>query len=207
MTSRPGRTLGWCAAVAIALALLWFGLRARDARPSSPSQRESGAGPKPPASAPIAAAPAQPESATPNAPPPQSAAPAAQPGVRPTSSIRLAYENEPRDAGAAAAEARIREIYATQTDAEGLLREVHCTATVCKIDARWSRELNKPYNAALLVVIKEFSKEISLEPGGAPEGLIMPMTIYVRRPGHAAPAAVPPNPVPPAAPAAPAPQP
>ena len=127
--------------------------------------------------------------------PPADSVAARPAGARPVSSIRKAYENEPRDADAAAAEARIRQIFAAQPDGSGVLREVHCTATVCKIDARWSREMNKPYNAALLVVIKEFSKEISFEPGGAPEGLIMPMTIYVRRPGHAAPATPPPNPV------------
>lgn len=196
MTSRPGRAaLGWFAAVAIALALLWLGLRARDVRPNaSTSAREPGVSAKPAAPEPIANAPEQP------APPQGAAAPAdsvaARPaGTRPLSSIRMAYESEARDADAAAVEARIREIFAAQPGGAGVLREVRCSATVCKIDARWSREVNKPYNAALLVVIKELSKEMSFEPGGAPEGMIMPMTIYVRRPGHTAPVSPPPNPV------------
>jgi hypothetical protein len=195
MTSRPGRAaLGWCAAVALAIALLWFGFRARDAQPT-PGVRAAGPSAEPPASVPVGAAPVQPAPPAAAATTSQSSNAPSAPGTRRLSTIRMAYEREPRDAGAAAAEARIREIFAAEPNADGVLREVHCTATVCKIDARWSRAMNKPYNAALLVVIKEFSKEMSFEPGGAPEGLIMPMTIYVRRPGHAAPASPPPNPV------------
>lgn len=175
------------------MALLWFGLRARDTRPST-TERAPDASAKPPAPAPLGAAPEAPV-ATPESVPPGNSVAARPAGARPISSIRAAYESEPRDADAAAVEARIREIFAAQPDGAGVLREVHCTATVCKIDARWSRDMNKPYNAALLVVIKELSKEMSFEPGGAPEGLIMPMSIYVRRPGHAAPASPPPNPV------------
>jgi hypothetical protein len=187
-------------AVGLALALLWLGLRSRDAQPST-AQRVASAKPQPvpPAPAPVGSPPAAP--ATPAAPAASPATPA--PGARARSKIRTDYESEPRDAGGAAAEARIREIFAAQPGAEGVLHEVQCTATVCKIDARWSRDLNRPYNAALLGVIKEFSKEMSFEPGGAPEGSIMPMAIYVRRPGHAAQSpATPPNPVTTPAPAA-----
>ena len=91
------------------------------------------------------------------------------------------YEREPRDADAAAAEQQIRSIYAGEPEADGILREVRCSETVCKLDARWSRQWNKPYNAALLKVIAAFGTEISFETGGPADGLDVPMAIYVRR--------------------------
>jgi hypothetical protein len=104
------------------------------------------------------------------------------PTARPQAAIRLAYEREARDAGAAAVEARIRSIYGAEPDALGVLRDVRCTQSVCKIEARWSAQLNHGYNAALLRVIAELSKEIALEPGGPPDGAATPIAIYVRRP-------------------------
>jgi hypothetical protein len=97
--------------------------------------------------------------------------------------IRRDYESGPRDAGAIAVERRVREIFAATPGAESVLRDVRCTLGVCRLDARWSPQLNDGYNAALLGVIAELSKEVSFEPGGAPDGTIVPMAIFVRRQG------------------------
>lgn len=107
---------------------------------------------------------------------------AATSAARPQAAIRLAYEAQARDAGAPAVEAHIRSIYDAEPNAQAVLRDVRCTQSVCKIDARWSAQLNRGYNAALLRVIAELSKEISLEPGGPPDGAATPIAIYVRRP-------------------------
>lgn len=180
--------LRWVVIAAIAMALLWFGLRARAPKPASRAEKSepgalTGSGATAEHSLAAAGQAASPPSgAAPGSP---AAAPAGTPGKRPLSKIRIDYESEPRDAGAAAAEARIRAIFAAAPGAEGSLQQVSCTVSVCKIDARWSRELNRGYNAALVEVVKQFSKEMSFESGGPPEGMVMPMTIYVRRPGFA----------------------
>lgn len=118
---------------------------------------------------------------------PAASAGAATPSAPPMSFIRRDYESEPRDADAVVVERRIREIYAATPDAEGVLREVRCTRSVCRLDARWSPELNAGYNAALVEMIGELSREVSFEPGGAPEGQVMPMALYIRRPAPAQP--------------------
>lgn len=105
--------------------------------------------------------------------------PSVQRAARPLATLRLDYEREPRDAGAAAAEQQIRAIYAPR---DGILREVRCSESVCKLEARWSRSFHAAYNAALLELITAFSKELSIEPAGPPDGALLPVTIYVRRP-------------------------
>jgi hypothetical protein len=161
--------------VGLGLVLLWAALRPAAAPQEQTAPQHAGEVLQPSAAAPQAQAqaPAAPAAATESSPPPVA--------ERPLSSIRMDYEREPRDAGAVAAEQQIRGIYADDPEASGILREVRCSASVCKVDARWSRHWNKPYNAALLKVIAAFGREISFETGGPPDGVSVPMAIYVRR--------------------------
>ena len=107
---------------------------------------------------------------------------AASASAKPKPAIRIAFESEPRDATAPEFESKIRALYAEEPDAAGVLRDVSCTQSVCKIDVRWSAQLNRGYNAALLKVIGALSKEVALEPAGPPDGNATPIAIYVRRP-------------------------
>jgi hypothetical protein len=112
----------------------------------------------------------------------QPAAATAAPTERPKSKLRIAFDSEPRDATAPAAEAELRAIYDGEPAAKGVLRGVRCTQSVCKIEARWNKELNAGYNAALLKVIHSFGKDLSLEPDGPPDTTATPIAIYVHRP-------------------------
>lgn len=120
------------------------------------------------------------ETATPT--PPASAV-AAPP---PAPALRAAFERESPDATAHRDEARLRAIYGAERDADTILRDVRCTRSVCKLDLRWSPELNQPYNNALLAAIKAFSRDIDLTPDvtlGGPE-MPIPMTLFIARPGN-----------------------
>ncbi|HKU38499.1 MAG TPA: hypothetical protein VJR89_10140, partial [Polyangiales bacterium] len=121
------------------------------------------------------ALPPQPTSASPGEP---TSAAAGSSQAQPLATIRQDYEREQRDADAPAAEQRIRTIYGVDS---GILRDVRCSESVCKLEARWSRHWNEAYNAALLEIIAAFSRDLTLEPGGPPDGTSLPVTIYVRR--------------------------
>jgi len=144
-----------------------------------------------PSSAPLAWPPAPPDSSDAGVPGAAvqgqdvDASAARSPGVArpstPISDLLRDFEREPRDAEAAATEQRIREIFAKQEDGNGVLRDVRCHETVCQIQARWSPATTGPYNAALIEVIDELSREISFEPDGEIDGVVVPMRILVRR--------------------------
>jgi hypothetical protein len=106
---------------------------------------------------------------------------AAEPQERALPSVRIAFEHEPRDASAAAAEAQIRGLYAAVPGTDGIVRSVRCTQNVCKIEARWSSAWSKPYNAVIVKLVDAFSREVTFEPAGPPEGLNVPVDIYIRR--------------------------
>lgn len=121
----------------------------------------------------------------PMAAPPAPAAPYS-PDLQRTPALRAAFERESPDATAHEAEARLRAIYEAERDADTILRAVRCTRSVCKLDLRWSPELNKPYNDALVQAIKAFGRDIDLTPDvtlGGPE-MPIPMTLFIARPGH-----------------------
>jgi hypothetical protein len=101
------------------------------------------------------------------------------------STLRLDYERQPRDQSASEAEARVRQIYAAEPAARGILREVRCVSEVCLLDLRWSRQWNAPYNAALLELIQRFSRDLSIEANGTPDGLEVPIALLIRRPHKA----------------------
>jgi hypothetical protein len=106
---------------------------------------------------------------------------AAEPAARVLPSVRIDFEREPRDASAAAAEAQIRGLYAATPGAQGILRSVRCTQSVCKLEARWSATWSTPYNAAIVKLVEAFSRDLTFESAGPPEGLNVPVDIYVRR--------------------------
>jgi hypothetical protein len=97
------------------------------------------------------------------------------------STLRLHFENDPRDEGAAAAEDRIRAIFAAQPGIEGVVRNVTCTKRVCRIEARWSHATTRPYNAALVQLVEENTRELEITPDGAPDGPVVPVSVYIRR--------------------------
>jgi hypothetical protein len=104
----------------------------------------------------------------------------------PTPALRAAFAREAPDATAPSAEARLRAIYRAERDANIILRDVRCTRSVCKLELRWSPELNEPYNNALNGALQELSRDIDLTPDitlGGPE-MPIPMTLYIARPGH-----------------------
>jgi hypothetical protein len=175
----------WLALLGAAAALVWFvAFRRTDSKPAAASEPRAATRLSAPEVREAVKRAEQPEAPAP-APAPARPAQAQSPAAAlqlPVSTIRADFEHEPRDAAAPAAEARIRALFAAEPGADGVLRGVTCSRTVCKIDARWSQAQTDAYNAALVHVVKEFSREMSFEPGGAPEGVVMPMAIYVRRP-------------------------
>lgn len=117
--------------------------------------------------------------------PPAPAAPYS-PDLQRTPALRAAFERESPDATAHQAEAQLRAIYEAARDADTILRAVRCTRSVCRVDLRWSPELNKPYNNALVQAIKAFSRDIDLTPDvtlGGTETPV-PMTLFIARPGY-----------------------
>ena len=103
-----------------------------------------------------------------------------------TSALRAALEREVPDDTAQQAEERIRAIFAKEDEAGQVFRHALCTRSVCRIDLRWSPELSDAYNAGLIKVIEEFSREMSFEPEQPLDGARMPipMNVFVARPGH-----------------------
>jgi hypothetical protein len=81
---------------------------------------------------------------------------------------------------------RLRAMFADQDKANHIFRGAQCTRSVCRLELRWSPALAPGYEAGLLRVIEEFSKEITFEPDGELEEGVMPipMHVYVPRPGH-----------------------
>ena len=103
-------------------------------------------------------------------------------------SVRFTYtpSAEIRDDEADALWALYSSSYEAERDADTIFRGVRCTRSVCKVDLRWSPELNVPYNDALVAALKAFSRDIDLAPDvtlGGPE-MPIPMTLFIARPGH-----------------------
>ena len=111
---------------------------------------------------------------------------AAEPVLRPVPALQLAYQAEARDHGAGDAERRIRDIFMSQPSANLIFRDVRCTQSVCRADLRWSPELSRDYNAGLAQTMREFTRDISLDPELGADGpqMPVPMVLYVARPGH-----------------------
>lgn len=111
---------------------------------------------------------------------PTAAAPQAAASALPQSNVRSAFEHEPRDAGAVAAEERLRELFADHSG-QGVLRDVRCTHSVCKLEARWSPATHGAYDAALLRVAQGFSRDLTFESNGLLNSQALAMDIFVRR--------------------------
>jgi hypothetical protein len=171
-------------AVAAFVALAWALSRPRATAPraAAPAANDEPAASEAPAQAAQPSAGAGGSGGAAEASQPAPAAATAAPTERPKSKLRIAFDSEPRDATAPAAEAELRAIYDGEPAAKGVLRGVRCTQSVCKIEARWNKELNAGYNAALLKVIHSFGKDLSLEPDGPPDTTATPIAIYVHRP-------------------------
>jgi hypothetical protein len=186
---RSAGTAGLLLAVGLLVLASWLVMgRGRDGRPAPPApdtrlavaatepERGSESGPE---------SEPGPGSESESEPEPE---PEPEPGPEPTgmAKLRVDFEAGVRDAGAIEDEKLVRAIYEHHQGDLGILRGVRCQGSVCRIRARWSQETTGPYNEALVEVVHELSREVNLEPDGPPDGLIVPMAIYVRRAGPAA---------------------
>ena len=190
------RRLAIGAALLIALWVLLFLRFGADRTPGPPRDTHAAASPRsddavarPRPSAPVAAAPPpaapSPAATTPAAPdPPDPPPPRDWQPPNPLGRIAVfkrAYAEAPRDAQAAAAEARIRTLFGTEQVPRELLISANCRKTICRIRVLWNKQRGLGY-AKFLMAAGVLISEAAVEPQGTPDRAgNLEVDVYIRR--------------------------
>jgi len=153
-----------------------------------PSEAASGAQAPAPSVAPPTSAQEEP-APTPEAPPertrtkPELPHTAQRPEkMGPFEELKARYASDARDAEAGATEERIRKLLKQPEIPEGMLREISCLKSVCKLDLRWTTNDSEAYMILMMSLVTTISQKLAAAPAGADEGQpVHPLEVYVSR--------------------------
>lgn len=100
----------------------------------------------------------------------------------PFDELKAAYASDGRDPEAGATEARIRELLDQPDIPEGMLRQVSCVKSVCKLELRWSTGDQQAYMVLMMTLVSKISQKLAAAPVEDDEGQqTHPIEVYVSR--------------------------